>query len=474
MPRPSVLTPAQRELIRNARGVSVRALAAAIGATPSSVQRALSAVRRAEELAPAPEPRPGARFSSVIPRRNPKGGTSWTLERIREARDAQIAGDFALPAELARAMQTDDAIYVPRQNRIDAVNAIAADLVPHESTRGEALAKRAARLVSAPRSVITLAHRSLVDHGIGVMFNRRAVVDGGTGVAYALEFWPLDAVKWNEADGTLDALTDDGQRIPILHGDGNWIVVRKTARYPWTDDAALLPGALIWAAHAEGIRSWAGSADAHGLAKVLGTLPEGVSLQSADESGVVDLSPEARWFMDMLIDLVSGNAGAGIAPAGASAQFLANPSNAHQIFLDLVTNREKAAARVYLGTDAILGSQGGAPGVDISALFGVASTKLQGDFEAIEQALRTGLYEPWAAENAGDSTYAPRVVYRTPDPDADRKSAEEASKRERLFDAVERMRSLGFVVTQDEVDALARSFGLGCAPKLAPAPPAAP
>jgi len=133
----------------------------------------------------------------------------------------------------------------------------------------------------------------------------------------------------------------------------------------------------------------------------------------------------------------------------------------------LILNREKAAARVYLGTDAILGAAGGAPGVDIAALFSVASSKIQGDFSAIEQALRTGVFEPWTAINEGDSRYAPSLAYQLPDPDAAAKAAERSENRDRLMKALQAMRDQKMVVDQPVVDALAAEYRVSPVPQLA-------
>jgi hypothetical protein len=140
-----------------------------------------------------------------------------------------------------------------------------------------------------------------------------------------------------------------------------------------------------------------------------------------------------------------------------------------QVFKELLESRERAAARVYLGTDAALGALGGAPGVDIATLFGVASTKVQGDFEALEQAVNTGVYAPWCAENEGDSTYAPKLRYRMPDPDATRDGEEQAAATDRLFADLERYRSNGMLIDQSIVDRLAKRYGVVDVPALAPA-----
>jgi hypothetical protein len=128
------------------------------------------------------------------------------------------------------------------------------------------------------------------------------------------------------------------------------------------------------------------------------------------------------------------------------------------VWHELVLNAEKAAARIYLGTDGTLGAQGGAPGVDITALFGVATTKVQGDFQCIERALLTGLIEPWCALNFGDSTLAPTRRYLLPDPDEDARRASVGTRRSAFFADIKASRDNGFEITQAYVEATAKAY----------------
>jgi len=196
-------------------------------------------------------------------------------------------------------------------------------------------------------------------------------------------------------------------------------------------------------------------------------MPEGVALQGVDGG----LTVEATAFLELLRAMASDDTPIGIRPAGSKADFVANNSTAWQVFSELVMNAEKAAARIYLGTDGTLGAQGGAPGVDISVLFGVASTKVQGDLECIERGLLTGLIEPWCAINFGDSSLAPARRYLLPDADEDALRASVADRRAAFFADIAAARDNGFDVTQEYVDAVAKEYGV-TAPVLAPPPPA--
>jgi hypothetical protein len=98
----------------------------------------------------------------------------------------------------------------------------------------------------------------------------------------------------------------------------------------------------------------------------------------------------------------------------------------------------------------------------------MAATKLQGDFRAIEQGLRVGLYEPWTAINEGDTKLCPSLVYDLPDVDSTQNSENEGANMTRLLDTIERWRKMGIEVTQEKVNALARTFAVRDIPTLLP------
>jgi hypothetical protein len=468
VPRKSSLTQTQKDLIRigSERGDTRRATAKAAGTSVSTVtrlSRIVERTRKAEDFAP-----PGEPIARAPQRRQPD--TLWSLEKIREARDAQMRGDFFHAVRLAEAMRTDDALYTAYLNRIGPQNAVATKLVATGGERGEAVARKAAAACQVPRDVLTGIAGTLANHGIAVGQIIREVKDDGARVDFRLTEWPLEFVKWNPWTEQLETIVrNGGMRVPIVHGDGEWIVFRKFEILPWTQEAAILPASMIWGAHAYALADWAGSSRSHGLAKLFGELPDGVSLQQKLEDGSIVLSDEAQAFLQMMVDVASGDSLAGIRPAGSKVDVPSNTSTMYQVFSELILDRKKAAFFVYLGTDAALGAAGGAPGVDIATLFAVASTKLQGDFEAIEQALNTGLYQVWTAINCGDSKYAPRIEYQIPDPDATAKSKDRGDAYDRLWSALKEARDAQMVVDQAYVNKLCLAFGIEDVPQLAAA-----
>lgn len=392
---------------------------------------------------------------------------SWALSDIATARDQQMAGRFKLPARLAESMRTDDALYVAFTNRLAALRSVAVGLVPARGARGVPVAAEADALFGRGGVGISAdterdIHGALVNHGVAFAVNVATPREDGSRVDFAVKSWPIEFVRWNAVDMRFETQTADGLIEPIVHGDGRWIVVQDGELSPFKN-GALLPAAMVWARHAFALRDWAKGSIAHGSAKVIGKMAPGTAIRTAD-----GLTPEATAFVDTLKAIAAGDSPVGVIPAGSSLDFLTNNSSAWQVWSELVLNAEKAAARVYLGTDGVLGAAGGAPGVDISALFGVATTKLQGDKAAIERALQTGTIEPWAAINFGDSSLAPKRCYKLPDADADALKKSLADRTTAFSAALKGRKEAGLALTQEDVDGLAADFGVR-APKV-PAP----
>lgn len=414
----------------------------------------------AKPVALDPTPTNGGRArSGVKPPRRQQGPYAWSLARIRQVRDQQMRGCFDLPVRLAEAFRTDDALFTAYQARVATQSAIALSWNAAQTPSGPAALERARHVIKVPQHVRQSILGTMANHGLAIGYVEQAVVDSPAGptVSFTLTEWPLEFVRYIVSDGTLETrVRDGGLPVKITHGDGRWVVFAKFGVLPWTQDACLLPAALLWAAHAEGLADWAGASAAHGQPRVIGELPEGLPLGD----GLGGLSPDAQKFLDLITDLINGDAAAGIRPFGAKTDWIANTSTAWQVFTELVHNREGAAAKIYLGTDAILGARGGAPGVDVAALFGIATTRIEGDLEALERGFCEGLILPWCALHGIMPDDAPRLVYELPDVDKDKRSEQEGAAITRLADAVDAMKRAGLEVTQDVIDALARVLGV--------------
>ncbi len=420
--------------------------------------------KRAQKVRPASDFSATRILAELMPPRMTAGSMSWSLAEIVNARDAQMVGHFKLAARLAESMRTDDAIHVARGNRLAPLRCIKVKLQAAKGARGTSIAAEAEGSFGqngigiAPDTMHDI-HDCLVVHSVAFAVIIPTPRDDGSRVDYAVKYWPIEWVYWFPIERCYMTQTEGGQLEKITHGDGRWIVFQDGEYEPFKN-GAILAASMVWARHALALRDWAKGSVAHGSAKVVGEMPTGTALQKTDASGNTVASDEAVAFSALLRAFASDDAPVGLRPAGAKTEFLTNTSTAWQVFAELVGNAEKSAARIFLGTDGVLGAQGGAPGVDISALFGVATTKVQGDIAAIERGLQTGLIEVWTAVNFGDSSLAPYRRYQIPDADADAVRAAETVRRAAFYAEVALARENGVAITQAFFDGLAAAHGI--------------
>lgn len=447
----------------------------------------LAASKRARKIRSASEFNLAALVPTVRSPIVPQGAFGWDLTSIMSARDQQIRGYFAWPVRLAEAMRTDDAIYTAVQNRLAPQRCINVEMQAAKGTGAAQVAKEA-DAIYGPRGVgvspETMAdiNKSLADHGVAVAVNLWTPRPDGSRVDVEIKSWPLEFCWYNQPARCLMTRVDPfpmldmntfgangsnlppdiygnpplrgSNLVPIVHGDGRWIIFQKHDFLPWRQDAALPAACMVWAAHAFAIKDWAKGSASHGNAKVVGELPEGFSTKDGD-----DLTPEALAFLDQLEAIGSADSPVGIKPFGSKIDFLTNSSRAWEVWRELAVNRERAAHRIYCGTDAAMGAAGDAPGVDIEQLFNVSSTIVQGDLGCIERGLLTGSIEPWAALNFGDSSVAPVRKYQMPDSDQVLVADQAAKQQTAYIEALTSLQSSGIVVTQQICDDLAGAYG---------------
>jgi len=392
----------------------------------------------------------------------------WTLANIFAARDCQMRGDFERAARVAEAMRTFPPLLVARKNRLEAQKGIAVAVEPAADTgRGRAIAAEGAPLFGEDGLAISSATAAdiegcLVDHGLAVGYNTWIPREDGTRTDVLHVMWPIEFIRRDPLTGGLLARLHDWSEVPVTHGDGRWVVYSKHEDHPERQDGAVLAACLVWATGAYAWRDWSKGSVAHGNAKVIGELPAGVALQT--ESG--GMTDEASAMVELLRSVAYDDTPIGLKPAGSKLDYMVNSSTAWQVWEKLGQMAEKAAARIYLGTDGTLGSQGGAPGVDVDALFGVARTYIEGDLRCIERCFYAGVIVPWTAINFGDSSMAPHRVYQIPDVDQDTATDAMAKRRQAFYADLEKQRANGFPVTQETVDKLAAEYRV-TAPLLA-------
>lgn len=413
----------------------------------------------------------------------PPAAYSWSLADIVGARNEQLVGRFRNPARLAESFGTDGSLFTARGVRLAPVQSLGVDIEAGSGPKADRIADEAKALfglngIAYSSETDTTIRSHLADHGVAFACINRTVRGDGSRVDYKISAWPIEFVWRHAVQGAyytqariFDDVPEDPPAgglympgpqnglqplVPITHGDGRWIIFRKSELLPHRLDAALLPAALVWARIAFALRDWSKGATAHGNPKVVGELPPETAL--TDAAG--NLTREAERFLELVQAVASQDTPIGIRPAGSKIDYTTNTSKAWEVWEKLVDVSQRDAARIYLGTDGVLGAQGGAPGVDISALMGVATSKIESDLACIERSLQSGAISPWCAENFGDDKSAPLRSYVFPDADEARVREDFAKRNAAFLADVQGYRAAGFVVDQALVAKVAGAHGV--------------
>jgi len=390
-------------------------------------------------------------------RRAPKVSTgcyAWDLDAIRLARDEQMLGRFERPARLVEATRTDYAIFASFLNRLAPQRGLPVEIEPAPGARGKKIATEAEALfgkrgIGITRDTLADIDGCLANHGVAFATNTVTPRDDGSRVDFEVKYWPIEFVRWDPSARAFKTRVEGGFEETICHGDGRWVVFQEFEYEPWKH-GAILALALVWADHAFGVRDRAKSSSAHGNAKFVGTLPEGIPLKN--ETG--GLTPEGEAFLQLLRDVASSDMPVGIKPFGATLDYIFNNSTQWQIFKEIIDSGDKAADRVYLGEEGAESIGGDM----VAYIFNVRNDIVEGSLRTIERGLREGTLEPWAAINFGDSSLAPERAYLLPDADEDARRKSLAERTNAFHEAIERAKKNGFEITQEYVNDLAKKF----------------
>lgn len=392
-----------------------------------------------------------------------QGAGKFSRDAIDSAVESLLRGQFRPAVQVWRAMRKEPVIFSAALNRLAPHRGLRRDVVPPE---GVTLPK------GTPANILTEARDNFASEESvalrpGVLsddferlFAFGCAVDQVTWEGRAdgsredpiVEPWPMEATEWSENDRLLVAQTTCG-RVPVVHGDGRWVVTAKHATDPWTW-GAVIPLATLWPSLFAGRRDEAMSRQSHGDDKWIGKLPPGVSLED----------PEAASFLDELERLYDFQRAIAI-PNGAEVKRDAAMSNNWQIFKEGRASDAKDAQWVLIGQDGTMTNTGGNY-VKAWGMFGVRNDFIESDFGALGAAHSSGLMRPWSIINFGRWDRL-SLVWQMPDADEDARRESLAGRYDRLNKIIAEMRSSGLVVDQEAVSKLAKELGLD-PPRLAP------
>ncbi len=384
----------------------------------------------------------------------PAGLYGWDLDQIKAARDAHMSGSFAQTDGMCAAMQKDAAIFAARLNRIAPALGLPRRIVGGATEAARAEAERT--FLRGPSGLSRELMADIFDThamaGFVVLQNIWTPRDDDSRIDVRAELWPLASLQWRDYERRLYAQTRDGL-VEVQHGDGKWVVIAARSERPW-QAGALIPLALAWGDRAYGIRDRSRNAEAHGEAKPIGYLPEGVDVNG----------PEGAAMAEALQKLHAAR-GLMLAPAGSEVKYLESMNQAWQIFREIIASDTSDITKSLLGSDGAASATGGNYVKD-SMLFGVRNDIVEADVGGAARGLGEGMLGVWEGVNFGGGGELLTLEWLMPDADEDARRESLAKRTKAFNESVAAYRANGFLVDQAYADELAQNFGVR-APRFA-------
>jgi phage gp29-like protein len=402
----------------------------------------------------------------------------WTIGKVERALDRLEQGEFLDAALLAEAMGRDDRITSCWTTLYQTVLGLPFEMQP--SADGD---QRKAKAVAKdfggkwfdcfPEDVETEVLFWRVFLGFCVC---QVVVDTKADWRHRLEVWNPQYLSYDSTTRQLVANTTTGQ-VPVVHGDGQWVVFGGRARRPWRQ-GAIRSLAVPWLVRQFAWRDWARYSERHGspILKIMFPASSGGQAVGGGVSG----SNENEWYAR--VQSLGRNAFAYL-PQGVGAegenfdlQLLESKANTHEGFEKLIVRADTSIAVRLLGQNLTTEVQGGSYAA-ATAHGRVFQGYLAGIVEGEATDARSGVCQPWAQRVYGSVDLGP-WPRRCADPPEDK--AARAKAGEALGKALSSFDTAGFEV--ENAEELAEQYGfelkkrepseLGLPARIPGAPPA--
>lgn len=371
----------------------------------------------------------------------------WPVEKVRQHRDGAEAGHVWRSKRLARVFRRDSNVVAALGQRVapwlgcapelsDGDESLRAELAPQISPRGQLL----------PLAVLRDVAEDLAMCGMSVLHHPWTPRADGTRWDTTPRVWDLESVEWDHYHGIYYAWTREMGRVPIVHGDGVWTIVKSNDLHPH-EHGAVIPLAINVASRMSTIVDRNNGSKAVGMPKVVGTLPASVKVQSPEG---IALDTALNTMMQGLARIVI--------PDGTKVDKLQfDAAGMGQFFSETIKFDRTDVFFALTGQDGSAQSAGGNY-QKAQVLEAVLYSWVVADVWAGSSGITSGLLRPYAAINRGNADLAPWLGWPLPDPDEDARIKSRTEREEKLVAIVQARRTAGFVVTQADVNALAAAL----------------
>jgi hypothetical protein len=321
---------------------------------------------------------------------------SWTPDLIRQAELAADAGQLRWAAELCDALMGDDRVQSAR----DKLSALFGMPLVFEDGVGRARRKALRCLEAEADWWAAFSDESLAEllwwgvH-LGVGIGELIWLEEGGRLTPRLKVWHPRALRQDPATGQWFVRTADGVDVPVVVGDGQWVVFTpKSESMPW-QQGSWRAVSRWWRLKRYAMFDWGRACEQAAGLKVAST----VDGDDADREKLVD-------------DLVNSGGDVALAlPPGWTMTQLAMGASTKDMFDGLITASNTGTAIAYLGvnlTTEVTGGSFAAAGIQADGFLAT----LRALASSLGNCLRAQVLAPWAHFNFDSDEAAPWPVWQ--------------------------------------------------------------
>lgn len=368
---------------------------------------------------------------------------NWTPSQIRLAQSQADTGHIRTAASICEWIIGDDAVSGALSARTESLLGLVPDFEPSGDKRKSRRVVKALEASedwwdSYPESEL----EQILSWGIllGVSFAKHEWEESESGRVLPMPcFWHPQNVRWDWETQTWLTRIKQGNEIPIVAGDGTWIVHSPFSKLrPWS--RGLWRSLAMWVLFKQyAAQDWARYGE------------KGSIIVATSESG--NSSTQRN---DLANDLQnSGADSAVVLAAGFDLKLLEVSANTRNIYEAQIELANKAIAMRIRGGNLSSNVDGGSrAAAQVQVKNGGDESKLRFDAEALATTIRKQSLKWWAEFNFGSPTLAPWPVWPT-EPEEDKR--ERAETIDKLSDGLTKLSSLGYEFDDKE---LISDFGL--------------
>lgn len=382
--------------------------------SPSILDRFGRPVALAASEASFEDPRDRKHLAPTAPRQHfrdlPIAGTSVfdEVDHVKASLRELERGFFAMPAQLAESMISDDRLEGIVQTRVDALFSLPLEIEPRgDGRRANAVAEevRGSWEQMFPQEEL----KQVLRWGLMLKYAPSELVWNSSGDRWTprLKCWNPRHSYWRWDTRSYQMVTMDGTER-VLPGDGRWVVYTPNGYERGWVYGLVRTSARLFLLRQFSYRDWARWSEVHGLPIRVGVVPSGAAAKTKD-AFIQDLLNIGR---DTAVRAERDEN-----DKGFDIKLVEAASQSWEGFQKLVAAVDENAAVLWLGQNLTTSVKAGGSYAAANVHDRIRQDRLEADAKSLGPMLREQALRPWALYNFGDAELAPDVGWSTKAPE---------------------------------------------------------